>query len=309
MMCNGGIKKLRNQGIHVNYQPELFNKREKLLSIINEYDGLIVRNQTVVDEEVIHSGKSLKVIGRLGVGLDNIALEVLEKEQIKVVAAKNANATSVAEYVLAAMLDSTKHLSKANDDVKQMNWNRQEFIGNELKGKTLGLLGLGEIAYRVAERAAAFNMRIIGYDPFVSKYDFIIDEMGVELLKTNDELLQRADFISIHVPLIPQTKNLIDKKSLKKVRNNGIIINTSRGGIINEKDLYYAAKKGEIGGAYLDVLEKEPIDYNHCLLETDRVRITPHIAGITKESQNRISSLIATEVTNVLMGRKSLYTI
>ncbi|WP_017382152.1 hydroxyacid dehydrogenase [Paenisporosarcina sp. TG-14] len=304
-----GIKALINQGFEVDYDENLWKNRQDLLGKVKNYDAVIVRNQTKVDQELLDAGNQLKIVGRLGVGLDNIDTEAAKNKDIKVVYARNANATSVAEYVLAAMLSANRQLYLANVDIRNGNWNRKQFTGGELANKTIGLIGLGEISHRVAKRANAFGMDVIGYDPFITPYDHILSETGVKVKENLEELLHESDFISIHVPLTQTTKYLISEPELKKMKSTAYIINTSRGGIINEDDLSVALNNQTITGAFLDVLEVEPISPTNHLLSCKGATITPHIAGLTNESQVRTSLLVANEVVKVLKGESSMCTI
>ncbi len=300
-----GIKELEQDGYLIDYDKELGRNRSQLMSVISTYDALIVRNETKVDAELLEKAENLKVIGRLGVGLDNIDLNEARKKEVKVVVAKHANATSVAEYVMAAMMDSYRNISRATKDVRKGNWDRKQFTGFELSGKTLGLFGLGEISHRVAKRANAFGMNVIGYDPFITPYDHIVTETRVKQVHSMDELLTNSDFISIHVPLTKETKNIFNSYTLSQMKPNSFIINTARGGIINEEDLCKAIDSGKIAGAYLDVLEKEPISPQSPLLPANSIQLTPHVAGLTEESQERTSLLVAREVANILNGKQS----
>lgn len=309
LMWDVGIKELEQKGFTVHYDKNLSKNRSKLLSIISEYDGLIVRNQTKIDKELLEKANKLRGIGRLGVGLDNIDLQAAKRQQIKVVTAKNGNATSVSEYVLATMMDACKNIPEAADDVQKGNWDRKRFTGTELNGKTLGLFGLGEIANRVARRAKVFGMNVIGLDPFVTSYDFVLAETGVERVETIEDLLKVSDFISIHVPLTESTKNIFNYNTFAQMKSNSYLINTSRGGIINEQDLCKAIESEQIAGAYLDVLEQEPITNDSPLLSIKNIKVTPHVAGLTEESQVRISRLVATEVAKVLNDELSLCTV
>lgn len=289
----------------VEYDPGLWNNRQALLEKVTEVDAIIVRNQTRVDDELLQAGKNLKVIGRLGVGLDNIDLQIAKLLKIDVVYARNANAISVAEYVMSAILEANRPLFKANEDVKQGNWNRKRFTGQELYGKTLGLVGMGEIAHRVAKRAIAFGMHVVGYDPFMTSYDFPAAETGIETVSF-DQLLSRSDFISIHVPLTSQTRSMFSLPQLQSMKETAYIINTARGGIIDEKALLTAVYAGDIAGAFLDVLDNEPIDSTNPLLECENIVITPHVAGLTEQSQVRTSILVAEEVIKILQGQSAL---
>ncbi|WP_408011131.1 hydroxyacid dehydrogenase [Pseudalkalibacillus sp. A8] len=306
IMWEEGLKELEKQGIEVYYDPYLWKDRKEILDKLDGYDAVIVRNQTKVDQEFLDAGVSLKVVGRLGVGLDNIDIEATKEKDISVVFARHANATSVAEYVLAAILSAVRPLHLANQDIRQGNWKRKEHTGEELFQKTIGLVGLGEIAHRVTKRAQAFGMKIIGFDPFIAKYDHIVSETGVELKHSLHNLLAESDFVSLHVPLTPETKHLISGPELKVMKSNAYLINTSRGGIINEEKLALALNDHLIAGAYLDVLESEPISLTNDLLSYENVVLTPHVAGLTNESQTRTSTLIAKEVGKVLKGEVSL---
>ena len=308
LMWEDGIEVLRDKGYTVDYDMELSRKREELLSLLPDYDAVIVRNETKVDTEFLDTAKKAQVIGRLGVGLDNIDLKAARERNIPVVSARNANATSVAEYVMAAMLNASRALSDADADVRQGNWDRKFFTGSELYNKTLGLVGMGEIAHRVAKRAKAFGMRVIGYDPFVAPYDHVVQETGIEQVDL-DEVFNQSDFISVHVPLTPATRQLINRDKLDLMKPHAYLINSARGGIIHEDDLVEAVANNKIAGAYLDVLEKEPVDINSPLLKYDAIRLSPHIAGLTVEAQSRTALLIAHEVDRVLTGGRSLFTV
>ncbi|MFX3624977.1 MAG: hydroxyacid dehydrogenase [Ectobacillus sp.] len=301
-----GIKELEDNGALVCYEEHLWKDRETLLQKVKQFDALIVRNQTRVDGELLDANPNLKVIGRLGVGLDNIDLKAAKERGVQVVYARNANATSVAEYVMNAILTANRPLLRAGEDVRSGNWNRKAFTGGELFTKTIGLIGLGEISHRVARRAKAFGMRVIGYDPYVAEYDHIISETHVEKVELLEELLQAADFVSLHVPLTPATKHLISGRELSMMKQNAYVINTSRGGIVDERALSDALGANRIAGAFLDVLEEEPINPQNPLLQHDNVIITPHIAGLTEESQVRTSVLVAKEVRKLLKGEPSL---
>ncbi len=308
LMWEDGIEVLRDKGYTVDYDMELSRKREELLSLLPDYDAVIVRNETKVDTEFLDTAKKAQVIGRLGVGLDNIDLKAARERNIPVVSARNANATSVAEYVMAAMLNASRALSDADADVRQGNWDRKFFTGSELYNKTLGLVGMGEIAHRVAKRAKAFGMRVIGFDPFVAPYDHVVQETGIEQVDL-DEVFNQSDFISVHVPLTPATRHLINRDKLDLMKPHAYLINSARGGIIHEDDLVEAVANNKIAGAYLDVLEKEPVDINSPLLKYDAIRLSPHIAGLTVEAQSRTALLIAHEVDRVLTGGRSLFTV
>lgn len=309
IMWKEGIQELQSHGFKVYYDQNLWNKREELLERAAEYDAIIVRNQTRVDQELLDRGTKLKVIGRLGVGLDNISLQEAKEKGVKVIFARHANATSVAEYVMTALLSTKRPLHLANLDIRNGNWDRAKFTGGELYGRTLGLVGLGEISRRVASRASAFGMQVIGYDPFVTDYDYVVSEIRVGLKTDLKDLLKASDYISLHVPLTNDTRHLISKVELQLMKPGSYIINSSRGGIIDEEALLEAVQAGEIAGAFLDVLEQEPIAPDNQLLGCENITLTPHIAGLTEESQVRTSLLVAQEVAKSLNGGVSLCTV
>ncbi|MEG6510344.1 hydroxyacid dehydrogenase [Desulforamulus ruminis] len=302
LIWNEGIEILREMG-EVIYDPNLWQNNQ-LTSLLTDADALIVRNQTKVTGELLAQAPKLKVVGRLGVGLDNIDLAAAREAGVKVVFARNANAISVVEYVFAAMFSFSRPLEKASQDVKQGNWDRKLFTREEIYGKTLGLIGVGEIGARLASRAKAFGMKVIGYDPFLPPYELACTDIGVNMTSL-EKVLAEADYVSLHVPLNDQTRNLINRESLKTMKKTTFIINTARGGVINESDLYEALKSNIIAGAALDVLSKEPPEGNQ-LLELDNLMVTPHIAGLTEEAQVRTSELVARECVKVLCGQGSL---
>ncbi|MTI83151.1 MAG: hydroxyacid dehydrogenase [Firmicutes bacterium] len=296
-----GLEILRELG-QVVYDPNLWQS-DKLLPEIADSDAVIVRNQTKVDKEFLMAAPKLKVLGRLGVGLDNIDLSACKDSNVDVVVARNANAISVVEYVFASMFTFSRQLSRATSDVKSGNWNRRAFTLSELYGKTLGLVGVGEIGSRLAARARAFGMNVIGFDPFLPPYEVACTEFGV-CLTNLEQVLSDSDFISLHVPLNKKTRNIINKDSLAVMKSTACIINTSRGGIINEDALFNALKSKQIAGAALDVLAQEPPGESP-LKELDNIILSPHIAGLTEEAQVRTSVLVAREVSKVLAGQAS----
>lgn len=300
-----GIEILKQKQHEVIYDPELWQDRNKLAAHLSDAKAIIVRNQTNVDESLLASAHQLKVVGRLGVGLNNIDLVYMKQRNIPVIFAKNANATSVAEYVMSAVFISLRQLTQAAHDVKQGNWNRKKYTGQEGYGKTLGLIGIGDIGHRTAVRAKAMGLQVLGYDPYVSAFDFSVVESGIQLASL-EEVLTTSDFVSLHVPLTDETRNLIDRDALTKMKDTSYLINTSRGGIVNESDLMEALKQREISGAYLDVLEQEPPNPDHPLLALDGCIITPHIAGLTEESQLRTSKMVAEEVLGEVEDQVSM---
>lgn len=306
LMWEDGMKDLRGKGYEVDYDLELSRKREELLGLLPDYDAVIVRNETKVDTEFLNAAKKAQVIGRLGVGLDNIDLVETRNRNVPVISARNANATSVAEYVMASMLDAARPLSEASKDVHAGNWNRKLFTGFELNNRVLGLIGMGEIAHRVAKRAKAFGMEVIGYDPFVAPFDHVVQETGIRQVDKLETVLKESNFVSIHIPLTDQTRYLFNRNTFELMKQDAYLINSARGGIINEEDIVKAVKEKQIAGAYLDVIEKEPIPKNSSLTQVESIKLSPHIAGSTIEAQSRTAIMIAAEVDKVLNGKSSL---
>ncbi len=273
--------------------------REELLKKIEDADVLVVRSGTKVDKEVIEHAKKLKIIGRAGVGVDNIDLDAATKKGIIVVNAPDSSSISVAELTMGLMLAAARNIPQANNSVKRGEWDRKRFKGIELYGKTLGVVGLGRIGQQVVKRAKAFGMDIIAYDPYVSK-DFA-KSLGVELLDDLNELCERADIITLHVPLTPKTKHMIGEEQIKRMKSNCIIINCARGGLIDEKALYEALKNKKIKAAALDVFEEEP-PKNSPLLELDNVICTPHQGASTEEAQKAAGTIVAEQIKKILRG-------
>jgi D-3-phosphoglycerate dehydrogenase len=254
-----------------------------------------------VTAEVIAKADHLKVIGRAGVGVDNIDVAAATKQGIAVVNAPGGNTIAVAEHTMALMLASARNVPRAHASISQGRWQKSEFKGTELYGKTLGLIGLGKIGSAVAERAAAFKMTVLAFDPLIPSTSFISTGVVESELPG---LLRQSDFISIHTPLTKQTRNLINETTLNMCRPNLYLINTSRGGIVDEEALLGALEDGRIAGAALDVFEKEPPG-EHPLFGSDRVIATPHLGASTLESQDRVAEEIAETVSGFLLHGKA----
>ncbi len=279
----------------VYYDISLAEDSNSLVKLINKMKALIVRNKTLVTRELIENAPNLTCVGRLGVGLDNIDLNACEEQNITVYPALGANSHSVAEYVIcASMLLLRKAYFKKNEMIAG-NWPRQESSGSEVYGKTLGLIGFGDIAQKTRDLALGLGIKTVAYDPYLDKDSNLWKETKNLLL---DNLLSISDIISLHIPLTKETKNLIDEKKLRLIKNSSVIINTSRGGIIDENSLAKLLKENKIGGAALDVFNKEPINkVNAKKFEgLDNLILTPHIGGVTKESNERVSKMIAKKI-------------
>jgi D-3-phosphoglycerate dehydrogenase len=297
-----GIQSLSNYA-QVDVKTKL--EPEQLKAIIGDYDALIVRSQTKVGVEVIESGKKLKVIGRAGVGIDNIDVDAATKNGTVVVNAPTGSTIAAAEYTIALMLALARNVPQANSHLKSGKWRREEFVGTELRNKTLGIIGLGNVGAEVAKRVEAFEMHVIAHDPLVSK-DYA-HNLKVELVSL-DQLLAEADFITLHVPLTATTKKLIGSKELAKLKPTARIINCARGGIIDEEALVKALKAGKIAGAAFDVFDHEPVTESP-LFKEDKIIVTPHLGACTIEAQTSVAKDIAAEVLAVLQGQFSKYAV
>ena len=279
----------------VTYEPELFNNNEKLSKIISEYHGLIVRNKTNVNQKILEKASNLKIIGRLGVGLDNIDTTWCKVHNILVQPATGMNANSVAEYVINSSLILMKNTFLLHQRTINGEWPRTTIQSKELKGKTLGLIGFGVIAREVNLLAKAFNLNVISHDPFVNQS--VEDLCKIKLVEL-ENIFENAEIISIHLPLNDKTKSLINYESFYKMKKKPIIINSSRGSIINENDLLKAYKNGLISGFAIDVYTTEPVGENFIKQISNDINciLSPHIAGITLESNIRVSNFIADKI-------------
>lgn len=291
--------------VQVVYGEDLWRRPDELYAQLADADALIVRNQTQVRDELLAAGPGLKVVGRLGVGLDNIDLAAARARGAQVVFARSANAVAVAEYVFAAMFAAARRLAEATADTRAGGWDRQRFTGGELYGKTLGIVGLGDIGGRLARRAQAFGMQTIAADPQVNASSLVVAEFGVRLV-TLDELLAAADFVSLHIPLVPATRQLINAERLAMMKPGAWLINTARGGVVDEAALAAALRAGRPGGAALDVRASEPPGANDPLAELPNVILTPHVAGITAEANRRTATMVVDDVLRVLRGERPL---
>ena len=302
-IAEAGIESLRASAT-VDVRTDL--TREQLLEVIGEYDGLIVRSQTTADAELIERGRNLKVIGRAGIGLDNVDVDAATRHGIVVVNAPTSNVLSAAEHAMALMLAQARNIPAADASVKAGRWERGKFEGVELHGKTLAILGLGRIGTLVAQRALAFGMRVVAYDPYVAKQR--AGQMGVELVELNDAL-RAADFVTIHLPKTSETAALIGERELGLMKPGARIVNTSRGGIVDEAALAAAVAAGKLGGGALDVFASEPPDASSPLFGLDAVVLTPHLGASTEEAQEKAGAAIAEQVGLALRGELAPYAV
>jgi len=294
-----GIKILQAEpGLDIEIKTGLAPK--DLAAIVGPYDGLIVRSATKVTAEVIEKAGQLRVIGRAGVGLDNVDLEASTKRGIIVMNVPAGNTISAAEHTMSLLMAVARRIPQADTSLRSGKWERSKFVGTELFGKTLGVVGLGKIGSEVTKRARAFGMRVIAYDPFLSaEHAQQLEVHPVPLA----QVFAESDFISVHTPLTTQTHHLIGEKEFSSMKKSAYIINCARGGIIDETALHQALTKGTIAGAALDVFEAEPVDPANPLLKLPQVVITPHLGASTEEAQLNVAIEIAKQVSDCLLGR------
>lgn len=287
----------------VHYDPELVDRPDELLALARSARALIVRNRTQVRGELLAAATALKVVGRLGVGMDNIDMRACKVAGVQVFAATGANSESVAEYVIAGLLMLLRGAYQTNAAIIAGEWPRTESVGREINQRHLGLVGFGGISRLVARKAKALDMQVSAYDPYIKADDPVWAAEGVEPLTLSD-LLAQVDGLSLHVPLVDSTKHLINADSIAKMRPDAVLINTSRGGVVDDSALAEALKKGRLAGAMLDVFEVEPVTSDNPFDGVPNLILTPHIAGVTDESNVRVSAVTADNVRLVLQGRQ-----
>jgi D-3-phosphoglycerate dehydrogenase len=272
-------------------------KPDELKKIVAGYDGWVIRSGTRITAELIEAATHLKVIGRAGVGFENIDVDAASKKGIVVMNTPGGNNVTTGEHTVSLMMALARHIPQAVASLKNGKWDRNKFVGVELCNKTLGIIGLGNVGRIVAERAAGLRMKVIGYDPFISPES--IAHMGVEPASL-EEIFTRSDFITVHVPLTPDTQGLINRAALAKMKTGVRIINCARGGIIDEKDLADAIREGKVAGAALDVYVDEPPPPDHPLLKMDQVITTPHLGASTDEAQLNVAVAVAEQMVDFL---------
>ena len=292
-IAEAGIRLLRERGFEVDVDGD-----SDLAETIGRYDAIIVRSATKVTADLIARADNLKVIGRAGVGIDNVDVEAATRRGIVVANAPESTVISAAEHTIGLLVALTRNIPQAHAALKQGRWERKTYGGVELADKTLGVLGFGRIGQQVARRAAGLGMRVVAYDPFVSPDRF--RELGVERVQTAEDVYAASDFLTLHLPLTDETRHSINAAAFAKMRDGVRIVNAARGDLVNEDDLLEALKSGKVGGAALDVFSTEP--YSGPLLELDNVVATPHLAASTEEAQDRAGLIIAEQVAAALDG-------
>lgn len=277
-------------GMAVDYRPTI--TKEELLSAVGDYDALIIRSRTKVDRAVIDSGKKLKLIARPGTGLDNVDVEYAKSKGITVVNSPESLVEAVAEHVLALMLALSRKVVQADVGTKAGKWEKNALIGRELKGKVLGIVGLGRIGRRIGEVGKVMGMQILVYDVIAIPQP-VLDGLGARVVSL-DELFASSDYITLHVPMTPETARMVGSERLSRMKKGSVLVNTSRGGVVDEDALASALKEGRIGGAALDVFETEPP--TGAILGAPNTILTPHIGGQTEEAQANAITVIGDKV-------------
>ncbi len=301
-IADEGIDILRS---HAEVDIKLGLTSEEIISTIGDYEAVVVRSQTQVSAEVIQAGKKLQVIARAGVGIDNIDVEEATRHGIVVVNAPTGNTISAAEHTIALMLSLARHIPQANVMLKSGVWRRSDFMGTEVRDKALGIIGLGNVGSEVARRARGLQMKLTAHDPFISVEH--ANKLHVELVSI-EQLFKQSDFITLHIPLTPSTKRLIGAKELALVKPTVRIINTARGGLIDEKALVKAVKEKRVAGAAIDVFSTEPTTES-ILFEEDNIIVTPHLGASTAEAQAMAAKDVAKQIVDVFKGQPARYSV
>ncbi len=292
------VQIFRDRGVEVDYLPDLGKDKEALLAAIPNYDGLAIRSATKVTPKIIAAAAKLKVIGRAGIGVDNVDIPAATQRGIVVMNTPFGNAITTAEHAISMMMALARQIPEANASTHAGKWEKNRFMGVELFNKTLGVIGCGNIGSIVADRALGLRMKVIAFDPFLSPERAI--EIGVEKVEL-DDIFRRSDFITLHTPLTDKTRNIIDAAALAKCRKGVRIINCARGGLVVEDALYDALKSGHVAGAALDVFEVEPAT-NHKLFGLENVVCTPHLGASTGEAQENVALQVAEQMADYLIS-------
>ncbi|KAA9006995.1 phosphoglycerate dehydrogenase [Histidinibacterium aquaticum] len=296
-LSDAAVQIFRDRGIDVDFQPDLGKDKDKLLEVIGQYDGLAIRSATKVTEKVIAAADNLKVIGRAGIGVDNVDIPEASKKGIIVMNTPFGNMITTAEHAIAMMFAVARQIPEASASTHAGKWEKSKFMGVELTGKTLGVIGAGNIGSIVCARALGLRMKVIAYDPYLSEER--ATEMGVEKVDL-ETLLKRSDFITLHVPLTDQTKNILGRENLAKTKKGVRIINCARGGLVDEQALADALKDGHVAGAAFDVFAEEPAKENP-LFGLPNVVCTPHLGAATTEAQENVALQVAEQMSDYLL--------
>ncbi|SMY08178.1 phosphoglycerate dehydrogenase [Flavimaricola marinus] len=296
-LSDAAVQIFRDRGIDVDFQPQLGKDKEALAAIIGNYDGLAIRSATKATEKLIAEATNLKVIGRAGIGVDNVDIPAASKKGIIVMNTPFGNSITTAEHAISLMLAVARQIPEANASTHAGKWEKSRFMGVELTGKTLGVIGAGNIGSIVIDRARGLRMKVVAYDPFLSEER--ATELGVEKLEL-DALLARADFITMHVPLTDQTRNILSRENIAKLKPGVRIINCARGGLVDEEALADAIKSGHVAGAAFDVFAEEPATESP-LFNLPNVVVTPHLGAATTEAQENVALQVAEQMSDYLL--------
>lgn len=287
---------LRGNGIEVTENFEI--TPEDLIKEIGEYEGLVVRSRTKVTADVLNKATKLKVIGRAGAGVDNIDTEAAKEKGIFVMNTPGGNTNAVAELTVGYFFALARHIPDATESMRAKRWDKKKLGGTEVLDKTLGLLGYGKIGKQVALKAIALGMKVICYDPILEEH--VVNEEGVKI--TNfDEVIEQSDYLSLHMPKLPSTLNIINYEVMQRMKNNAYLVNCARGGVVNEEDLNKALNEGEIQGAALDVYTEEPLT-NLALFDNPKIIGSPHVGAASKEAQLNVARAVAEQIAEYLKG-------
>ncbi len=295
-IAQDGIKILKEAGIEVEERIGL--PLPDLKQAIKGAHGLIIRSNTKVTKELLEAADCLKVVGRAGTGLDNVDIPSCNKQGVVVMNTPGGNTNSAAEHTIAMIMAVSRHIPQATASMKDGKWEKKKFLGQEVAGKTLGIIGIGRIGSIVSQLAQGLKMKVIAFDPHIRPD--MAEKIGVELMDI-DSVLKNADYISIHTPLTPETKGLLNKELFLKMKDGAVVINCARGGIINEEDLYEALKSGKLKAAALDVFENEPTTLENKLLSLENFICTPHLGASTKEAQENVAVAVARQIRDYLL--------
>ena len=296
-LSDAAVQIFKDRGIDVDFQPDLGKDKDKLLEVIGNYDGLAIRSATKVTEKIIAAAGNLKVIGRAGIGVDNVDIPAASKKGIIVMNTPFGNSITTAEHAISMMMAVARQIPEANASTHAGKWEKSRFMGVELTNKTLGVIGAGNIGSIVIDRAHGLRMKVVAYDPFLSEDR--ATEIGVEKVEL-DELLARSDFITLHVPLTDQTKNILSKENIAKLKKGVRIVNCARGGLVDEEALAEALKEGHVAGAAFDVFAVEPATESP-LFNLPNVVVTPHLGAATTEAQENVALQVAEQMSDYLL--------
>lgn len=296
--------KVSNEGVKILEQHHEVDVRhgltpEELIATIHQYDALVVRSETKATRAVIEAATNLKVIGRAGVGVDNIDIQAATEKGIMVINAPDGNTIAAAEHTMAMMLSLARNIPQAHRSMKEGKWERSKFMGVEMRGKTLGVIGLGRIGTGVVKRALAFEMKVLAFDPFITEEKAV--DLGIELADL-DQIYAQSDFITLHTPLTPETKHIVGEEAFSKMKKGVRLVQCARGGLIDEKALLKAMQDGIVAGAAIDVFEKEPVTLDNPLMSLDNIVAAPHLGASTKEAQVGVAVDVAAGILAALNG-------